>query len=329
MQHRFSNYRLFLFMTITLLTLLFHSACTPLSIENEKVVTLRIGTLKGPTGMGIIQLFEKNEYEMSLMDKPSELYSQIVDGKIDIATIPTNMAARIYEKTNGGIQILAVNTLGVLYLVENGDTIHKLTDLKGKTVSISGVSATPDFVLKYILSAVGLNPETDVTLDYKLKHADLTTALIQEEITIAILPQPFVNIALSKNKSLRIAIDFNTEWKSITHDHLGLPMGCVVVNRNFAKNHPLIIKQFLEHYKKSVSFVNTSPKEASHLIYKHGIINSSSLAEKAITQSQIVLIPADDARESLNHFFSLLCDFDPDSTGGFVPDDQIYYTMHE
>lgn len=321
-------------LSITLITLLMATGVTACSPKEQPVstdtppeapVTMRIATLKGPTGMGMVQLFDNQKYAMTLVNSPDEIIGKVVNKEVDIAAVPTNMASVLYNKTGKQVNILAVNTLGVLYLIENGNSIHTIKDLKGKSISTTGLGATPDYVLKYLLKKADLDPEKDVTLDYKLQHADLATALAQSEVDIAVLPEPFVTVATSKNKDLRVALDFNTEWKATSADAIELPMGCIIVDSEFAKNHPQAIEDFMKDYGASVEFVNTDPKAAAESIAKLQILPAAPIAQAAIPKSQIVLIPADKAQKSIDFFFKTLFESDPKAVGGKLPDEGIYY----
>ncbi len=298
---------------------------------NIEKISMKIATLKGPTGMGLVQLMEKDElgeatldYEFSVLGSPDDLVGKIVSGEVDAATIPTNLAAVLYQKTQGNIRIAAVNTLGVLYVVEKGDTIHSVADLKGKTIGSSGKGAAPDFVFRYILEKNGLDPEKDVTLDYKMQHADLSAALAEGDVAIALLPQPHVTAAMMKNPDLQVALNITEEWKSVTGDK-ELPMGALIVSKDFAENHKAELDSFLNEYEQSVAYVNEQSEEASALIEKFEILPKAAVAKKAIPLCNITYIEAENAKEFLKEFYQILFDFEAKSVGGKLPDDEFYY----
>lgn len=295
-------------------------------------IEVKVAALKGPTGMGLVKLMEnsnqgiaENNYTFELSGSPDDLVGKVINGELDIIAVPTNLAAVLYNKTQGAVQIAAVNTLGVLYVLENGDSIQSVTDLKGKALSTSGKGASPDYVMQYILKQNGLTPDVDVMLDYKLEHADLAAALVAGDAKIALLPQPFVTTAMMKNPDLRIALDITKEWNAATGGEAELSMGVIIVQKAFAEANPEALNAFLDEYKASVDYVNTETEEAAKLVEKFEILPNAAIAEKAIPLSNIVYIDAADAKASLDGFFKILFEFDPKSIGGKLVDEGIYY----
>jgi NitT/TauT family transport system substrate-binding protein len=302
------------------------------SITETEKINVNIATLKGPTGMGMVEIMEKsaigntaNNYSFELTSSPDDLIGKVINGELDIIAVPTNLAAVLYNRTEGAVQLAAVNTLGVLYVLEDGDSIQTLSDLKGKTLNTSGKGASPDFVIQYLLKENGLTPDVDVMLDYKLEHADLATALVAGDVSIALLPQPHVTTALIRNPDLRVALDITAEWNNATEGQAELAMGVIIVQKAFAEAHPDALNAFLDEYKSSVDFVNTNSKEAAELIAKYEILPNAAVAEKAIPLSNIVYIDAKDAKVSLDAFYKVLFDFEPKSIGGKLVDEGFYY----
>lgn len=297
-------------------------------ITIEKI-DIQVGTLKGPTGMGMVALMADedtaNHYEFELFSSPDELVGKVISGELDIIAVPTNLASVLYNRTEGGVQLAAVNTLGVLYVLENGDTVNSLEDLKGLTLNTSGKGASPDFVMQYLLNEKGLVPDVDVMLDYKLDHADLATALVAGDVSLALLPQPHVTTALMRNPDLRIALDITKEWENINDATGELPMGVLIVQKAFAEANPEAMNAFLDEYKASVAFVNENVTEAAALIAQFEILPNAQVAEKAIPLSNIVYMDAMDAKASLEAFFKVLYDFEPKSVGGKLADEGFYY----
>jgi NitT/TauT family transport system substrate-binding protein len=296
-------------------------------------VKLKIGALKGPTGMGMAQLMEQEtlgtasaDYEFTLLDSPDDMTAKIINGELDAAAIPTNLALTLYNKTGGAIQLAAVNTLGVLYVLEKGNTITSIADLKGKTVYTSGKGATPDFAFRYILKQNGLDPEKDVTLDYKLQQSELAAAAASGDAPIALLPQPHVTTAMLKNPELRIALDVTKEWEKAAGAANHLAMGSLVVQKKTVAAQPDAVKAFLAEYKTSAEFVNKDSAKASELIAKYAILPSAAVALKAIPFSNITYIEAQDAKPMLNQFYKVLFDFEPKSVGGKLADEGFYYS---
>lgn len=339
-----------LLIIIILISSIAFTACTDkpadeeLNKENEQVqdsekeddqetdVTLKVAALKGPTGMGIAKLMDdvdrgssKIKADFSIYGAPDELVGKIINGEVDIAAVPTNLASVLYNKTEGEVQLAAINTLGVLYIVETGDEITSIEDLKGKKIWASGKGATPDYVLKYILKENEIDPENDLEIDFTLQHAELAAAVASNDAPIALLPQPHVTTVLMKNSNARIALNMTEEWDKVVGDNSKLSMGCIVVNKKFAEENKDAINQFLNEYKASIEWVNANKEEAGALIEKYEILPNAKIAEKAIPTSNIVYIDGEEAKKVLEGFYKVLFDFNPKSLGGKIPDESFYY----
>lgn len=299
------------------------------SIDKSKVV--KVAALKGPTGMGMAKLMEENEkkvsklnYEFSIYGAPDQLIGKIINGEVDIAAVPTNLASVLYNKTKGEVKLLAVNTLGVLYILESGNEIEEISDLKGKKIWVSGKGATPDYALKYLLKLNGIDPEKDIDIDFTFEHSELAAAVAAGDISLALLPQPHVTTVVSKNKNVRIALDLTEEWNKL-NENSKLAMGCIIVNKQFAKDNKTLIDKFLKEYKNSVEWVNNNQKEAGNLIEKFGILPNAKLAELAIPKSSIVYIDSIESGEILKGFYEVLFEYNPKSLGGKIPNEDFYY----
>ncbi|NLM04601.1 MAG: ABC transporter substrate-binding protein [Clostridiales bacterium] len=293
---------------------------------------VQVAALNGPTGMGMVKLMEENEndktllkYEFTLMSSPDDLVGKIINKEVDIAAVPSNLAMVLYNKTEADIQLAAINTLGVSYILENGDSIQSIEDLKGKTINVSGKGAIPDFALQYILDKNGLEIDKDVMVDFKLQHADLAAAMVEGDVEIALLPQPHVTTAMMRNEDIRIALDMTDEWKKVNSDNSELVMGVIIVQREFAENNKEMLDIFLEEYRQSVVFVNEEIDEAAQLIEKYGILPNAAIAKRAIPYSNIVYIDAQEGKESLNELYEILYNFEPKSIGGKLGDEEFYY----
>lgn len=305
------------------------------SIDDQtppEIVNLRIGTLKGPTGMGMSYLMEQDAMEKSGLDytfdivgAPDQLVGKIVKGDVDIAAVPTNLAAVLNVKTEGKIQLLGVNTLGVLYIVENGDSIQSMADLESMDIGASGKGATPEYVLNYLLAENDLVAGENVEVDYAFEHSELASTVAAGDTKVALLPQPFVTSVMLSNPDVRIAVDLNDVWAESNETAKSLPMGAIIVNKAYAEANPEVIATFMEEYKASVDFVNAEPVEAGKLIEKFGIIPKAALATKAIPNCSITLIPAQVAKEDVLNFYEVLHSFNPKSIGGQLPTDEFFY----
>ncbi len=300
---------------LTVAVLLLAAGCAKAPAEPVK-----IAALKGPTGMGISYLMDDNaQYSVELQDAPDVVVGKFVSGEIDIAAVPINLAATLYNKTEGNVVMLNLDTLGVLYIVENGDTIHSIADLAGKTVYASGEGATPQFVLDYLLSQNGLTDQ--VKVEYVGEHTALAAMAASGEAQIALLPEPFVSSVLVKNSNARVALDLNQDWESASGTKL--VTGVYIASRTFYDAHPDQIKAFLKDYAASVEMVNTSA-DAAQKIADLGIVGSAAIAKLAIPRSYIVSVSGAEMKSAASAVLGVLFAANPASVGGKLPGDDLY-----
>ena len=300
-------------------------------VKEEASVVAKVTALKGPTGMGLVKMIsdenskEEKGYEFNIANSVDEITPKIVNKEIDIAAVPANLASVLYNNTNGEVVTLAINTLGVLYVIENGNSINSIEDLKGKTIYSSGKGAIPEYSFNYILEQNGIDPNSDVTVEYKSEHTECLASLLNDEDGIAVLPQPFVTTALSKNENLRIALDLTKEWEALENNNGStLITGVVVASKEFVDEYPQKVASFLEEYKKSVDFTNNNLDEAAKLIEENGIV-PEAVAKKAVPYCNIVFINGEDMKEKLSGYLQVLYDANPKSVGGKIPDEAFYY----
>ncbi|BDF05934.1 ABC transporter substrate-binding protein [[Clostridium] hylemonae] len=292
--------------------------------KTEENVKMNVGALKGPTAMGMAQMLDDENYTFTISASPDEIVPMVVQGKVDIAAVPANLSSVLYQKTDKAVSVLAVNTLGVLYLVENGNTIQSAEDLRGKTIYASGKGATPEYALNSVLEANGLDPSIDVTIEYKSEHAEVAAALAADETAAGLLPQPFVTTALMKNENLKIALDLNQMWEDKMSDGSRLVTGVVIVRNEFLNEHKDAVDKFMEQYEKSVDFVNDSPDEAAEIIGSHDIV-AKEVAVRAIPDCSIVFVKGEEMKTMLSGYLETLNRQNPETIGGAVPDDDFYY----
>ena len=299
----------------------------------EERAAVRVGGLKGPTAMGMVKLMEEdaagttaNDYEFTLAGSADEINPLLIKGELDIAAVPTNVASVLYNKTEGQVEILALNTLGVLYVVENGNTIQSVEDLRGKTIYSTGKGATPEYALNYILGENGLTAGTDVTVEYKSEHSELASLLAAGQADLAVLPQPFVTSVLAKNPDVRIALNLTEEWDKVTEDGSKLAMGALVVRKDFAESNPEAVRNFLKEYQASTQYVTDEANldDAAALIEQYGII-SAAVAKQALPYCNIVCITGEEMRTAAEGFLSILAKANPQSVGGTLPAEDFYY----
>lgn len=289
---------------------------------------IRVAALKGPTAMGMIKLMDDNSentgFEFTIAGAADEITPSIIQGNTDIACVPANLASVLYNKTEGGVKVLAVNTLGVLYIVQNGEpTIASVSDLTGKTIYASGKGATPEFALRYILTQNGLDPDNDVTIEWKTEHTECLSALLNDEGSAALLPQPFVTTAQTKNEGVSVVLDLNKEWEALNNGS-ALITGVVIARSEFAEQYPAAVDSFLSEYSASVEYVNANTADAAQLIGKFDIV-PAAVAEKALPYCNIVFISGAEMKEKLSGYLNVLFDNEPTSVGGAVPTDEFYY----
>lgn len=294
---------------------------------------IHVGVLKGPTSLGMLQVMDnndqkqaQNDYDFTVAGSPDEIVSKVASGELDVAAVPTNLAATLYNKTNGGVQLAAVNTLGILSLVTNGEQISSVSDLKGKTIYTSGQGAAPEYVIDYILTANGL--ADDVKVEYLSEHSEVASQLLADKISIAVLPEPFVTQVTTKDDKVKIALDLTKEWdKAVEKMNQGasiLTMGSLVVRRDFAEKNKEAFDRFLKEYGESVDFVNQNPEKAGVLSEKYDIM-PAAVAQKAIPNCNIVFLSGENMRIKTENFLKIFYEYNPKSVGGTLPKSDFYY----
>ena len=290
-----------------------------------------IAALKGPTAMGLVKLMQEsengetsgNDYTFTLAGSADEVTPTLIKGELDMACVPANLAAVLYNKTEGALEVLAVNTLGVLYIVENGESVQSIADLKGQTIVAAGKGSTPEYALRYLLTQNGIDPDSDVTIDWKSEHSECVAALASGQATIALLPQPFVTVAQSKIEGLRMALDLNAEWDALDNGS-GLITGVIVARREVVEENPAAVNEFLKEYAASVEWVNANTADAAALIGENGIVDAA-VAEKALPYCNIVCITGAELLEKLPGYLYVLWEADPAAVGGEMPDNSFYF----
>lgn len=291
---------------------------------------VRIGGMKGPTTIGMVKLIEDTKngdvtgnYEFKIETDASSINQLLIKGELDVAALPANVASTLYNKTNGEVQVLAINTLGVLYVLEKGDEIKSIADLKGKTICATGKGTTPEYSLRYILSENGIDPDKDITIEWKSETTEVLSALKLGTATIAMVPQPFATVAQEKVDGLHIALNLNDEWNKINTESM-LVTGVLVARKEFVQNHPALIAELLKEYEKSIEYVKANPTEASVWVEEAIGVQASS-AEKAIPFCNLSYIAGAEMKNALSGYLSTLYDADSASVGGKLPGDDFYY----
>lgn len=298
-------------------------------------VTVRIGSLTGPTTMGLVSLMAdadagtaRHDYQVTVMGTADELVPKLVQGELDVALVPANLAAVLHHRTRSddgpGVQVAAINTLGVLEVVETGETIHSMSDLAGRTVYSMGKGTTPEYVLNHLLRANGLEPGTDVTVEFRSEATEVAALLASEPDAVGVLPQPFVTALQAQNPATRSALSLTEEWAAVTPDSQ-LVTGVLVVRHEFAQEQPGVFADLLADYAASIAFTNEHPQEAGELIAAVGIVPAAPIATAAIPRCNIVFIDGEELRTTLTGYLEVLAAADPQAVGGSVPGDDFFW----
>ena len=297
--------------------------------ESEPGTDINLGLLNGPTGMGAAKLLADNEtgetvnhYNVTLGSDPAnDILPKLNNGELDIAALPTNVAANLYNKT-GKVQLLALNTLGVLHILENGDTVNSMADLAGKTIYAINQGTNTEYVLDYLLTQNGLDPDSDVDIQWKTSE-EVTSLMASGEIDLCMLPVPAATTVLMQNADVRDAIDLSDAWTESGASGT-FTMGCVVVRTEFAQENPEAVKAFLSEYEASINYIKENPEEGAALIEQYGIVPKAAIAQAAIPQANMIFVAGQDMK-SISSYYEVLFAADPASIGGSIPDDAFYY----
>jgi len=295
--------------------------------------TIRLMAMTGPTGMGLAELLHNDkagsgnacDYEAELVSEPSQVAPNLIKGECDIAAVPINLAAVLFNNPNVDVQILCANTLGVLYMVENGQSIQSIADLKGKTIYAPNPGSTPEYVLRYVLKENGIDPDQDVTLEFLTGGDEVAAKLATTENAIGMLPEPKVSSFLSQNTAFHIALDMTKEWNQVAGEGNTLVQGVFVARKAFIDEHPTLVNAFLEDYKKSQNTVNSDPEKGAEYIVEAGIIPKAPLAKKAIPGSNITFLEGNAMKSAVSKCLNVLYEANAASVGGKMPTDDIYY----
>lgn len=296
-------------------------------------VTVNIGTIQGPTGIGMVHLMQAdeagtatNDYNFSVATSPEEISSKLASatGGLDIAAVPTNMAAALYQKTSGSVKLLAVNTLGVLYVLENGSTVQSFADLKGKTIYSTGEGANPEYILRHVLAKNGLDPDKDVNLEFLAENTELAAKMVKGDIAIAMVPEPSVSSITAQNADIRVALSMNTEWEKVADENSKLMMGCVAVRAEFLENNKAAVDAFLAEYKTSIE-KTADVESTAALCETYGIIPKAAIAKKAIPNCQLTFVSGADMKTQIAGYYEVLFASNPKAVGGKLPDEAFYY----
>lgn len=300
----------------------------------EEGVVCRVAGLKGPTTMGLVNLMKKAEegqtsqaYQFSTYGTADEIVPLLIQGELDVAAIPANLASTLYAKTEGGVQAMAVNTLGVLYVVTTDDSIQSLEDLKGKTVLSTGKGTTPEYLFRYLLTQAGIDPDKDLTIEYKSEATEVVAAMSADSsYPVAVLPQPYVTAAQAQMDNLRVAISLTQEWSNYSEDPL--ITGVTVVRKEFAQEHPEVMAALAADYKASVEAACNDVETTAALCEEYGLVAKAAIAQKALPACNIVYMDGQEMHQALEFYLQVLYQADPASVGGAMPGEDFYLAAY-
>ena len=293
---------------------------------------VRVASLKGPTSLGLLFLMEKadkgetsNTYEFQMATGADEILPMMVKGDLDIALVPANVASVLYHKTQGGVEVIDINTLGVLYMVSGEDSLTNFADLKGRIIYLTGKGTTPDYVLQYLLAANGMSVD-DVTLEYKSEATEVASVLAEDPTAIGLLPQPFVTAACMQNDALKVIFDLNEEWNKVQGENgSSMVTGVTVVRKEFLEEKEAAVKSFLEDHKASAEAINADPTTGAALAVEAQIVAKEPVAQKAIPNCNITYIDKEEMKQALSGYLDVLFHQDSLSIGGGLPESDFYY----
>lgn len=315
---------MFKIIAVLLLIVSLPFVCAAENTADKAVV--RVAALQGPTGMSVAHMMTENDgsYELTLVAAPAEVNALVISGQVDIASVPINVGAVLYNKTEGGVKALALTTRGMLYVLEKGDTIHSVQDLEGKTILYAGQGATPEYVTEYILSTFGVN----ATLETEAEHAAVASKAIEGLADIVLLPEPMVTNVLMKNPDFRVALDITEAFAEAAEQNgtadAQLSMSVVIARKEFAQAHPDLVAAFMEDLEASIAFANENAAQAAQEIAALGIIPAAKVAEKALPSCRLVFVSGEDMQAQAAPLYEILFSANPASVGGKVPDEAYY-----
>ena len=295
-----------------------------------KPVQMNVAVLKGPTAIGMVKLMSnqenktaKNDYTFTVAGTADEITAKIIKGEIPVAAVPCNLASVLYNKTKGGVTVCAVNTLGVLYIVDTGNSVQSVADLKGKTIYATGAGTTPEYTLRYLLKSAGIDPDKDVTITFLSEASEVAARIAASDSEIiAMLPQPYVTTVQMKQENVRVALDITAEWDKLNDS--SVVTGVIVANTAWLKENTEAFRVFLEEYKASTSFATSNVDEAADLV-EHFDIFKAAVAKKAIPQCNIVCYTGTQMKTAVSAYLKILFDANPASVGGALPADDFYF----
>lgn len=301
-------------------------------VDEYKAVDVNITAIAGPTGVGLVQLMENqdagkagNNYTFNVVTAPEQAVAAISNGTADIAAVPTNLASTLYKKTEGKVQVLALNTLGVLHILTNGEEVASIADLKGKTIYSSGQGANPEYILRYVLQYHGIDPDKDVKIEFVADNDTLATVIANGTAKVAMVPEPKASAVMMQNKEVKRALNMTEEWAAVNKNGVPLTMGCVVARKEFVEQNPEAVRMFLNEYRASIANVMADVEKAATLCETYKIIPKAPLAKAAIPNCALTYVDGVQMKNELSGYLEILYGFNPAAIGGALPAEDFYY----
>ena len=297
-----------------------------------QAVDVNITAIAGPTGVGLVDLMQKqtdgtaaNNYTFNVVSDPTQAVAAISNGSADIAAVPTNLASTLYKKTEGKVQVLALNTNGVLHMLSNGVEIDSVADLKGQTIYTQGQGANPEYILKYVLEKNGLDPEKDVKIEFVADNDALAAEMLKGTAKVAMVPEPKASAIMMQNGDIKRVLNMTDEWNKVSADDITLVMGCVIARKDFVEQNPKAVEKFLEEYEASIEAVKADVDTAATLCETYQIIPKAALAKQAIPNCGLTFKKDSLMQHQLSAYLNILYSYNPAAIGGQVPADDFYY----
>lgn len=301
-------------------------------VEEYKSVDINITAIAGPTGVGLVDLMQKqtdgqaaNNYTFNVVSAPDQAVAAIANGSADIAAVPTNLASTLYKKTEGKVQVLAVNTMGVLHMLANGVEVSSVADLKGQTIYTQGQGANPEYILRYVLEKNGLDPDKDVKIEFVADNDALAAVVANGTAKVAMVPEPKASAVMMQNQDVKRVLNMTDEWEKVADADTALLMGCVIARKEFVEQNPEAVAKFLSEYKASIDAVVADVDAAATLCETYGIIPKELLAKQAIPNCGLVYLDGQQMKTQLSGYLHILFGYNPAAIGGQEPADDFYY----
>ncbi|MBO4768648.1 MAG: ABC transporter substrate-binding protein, partial [Bacteroidales bacterium] len=265
---------------------------------------------------------EAPSVRVEIFIEPLQVRKLMLTDSVDIAILPTTMAALLYGK-GVDYRMAAVPIWGTLYLCGTDTTIRSIADLRGRKVYLMAKGMTPDVMFRHLLLANGLEPFRDVDLDYRFPtHIDLANATMAGRADMSVITEPYLSQALNANPSLHVLLDLNEEWAKV--DSAPVTETALVVRGAFAEEHPEAVEAFVDALRRSAEWVNANPGEAAALSVRYGINPDSAAVAGSIPRTNLRVEAASSVKEAIIDYLRVFYEMEPEIIGGSMPDEKFF-----